>query len=144
MVDFRSSGGSLGVYAKTKSLSSPASSSLDKPAGTLSSVNAQTVGQYAQPLEELKIALKEQKLSPAQTSTTLSSELIKSDIVASASVPVTTALKEKFVSQTTPEQAQKLGYDISSPASKGIDTESSLTIPLFIGAGVLILSRFFK
>jgi hypothetical protein len=82
MVDFRTSGvksGGLGIYAATKSYTSPASSSLDKPAGTLSGkslADIQATGQAAQQL----LSSVPRNLPPAERSYALASALHTTEV----------------------------------------------------------------
>lgn len=110
MVDFRKSGvskGGLGIYSATKSLTSPASSSLDKPAGTLSkktTADLATTGAAAQQLIQNIPRELSDEYTAAQRSYAYTAGLMASDVFATAQ----NTLLNKFIAQATPAQKQSL------------------------------------
>lgn len=157
MVDFRSSGGSLGIYSKTSSLRSPASSSLDKPAGTLSQVDSQAAGQAAR--QVIQAAQIPSDASVASKSYSLAETLLRADTgiaVAQNLAPASQELLSKFAEQATPEQKASLrgaAAQTFTPAQMAelneiIPASSTSQIPwgtlALIGVGILALGGIMR
>jgi len=82
MVDFRTSGvksGGLGIYSATKSYTSPASSSLDKPAGTLSGKSLQDIKATGQAAQQLLTSVP-RNLPPAERSYAMAQQLYTTEV----------------------------------------------------------------
>lgn len=162
MVDFRSSGvpkGGLGIYSSTKSLSSPSSSSLDKPAGTLSAKTTAGLvqaGQAAQQLITSTPRVLTDDYPAAARSYTYAGALLNQDILLGAE----SQLINKFVAQAIPEQKKSLfeaAKDLSIGSQRSIleaikesnlpapeqDTSSNWLYPLLIIGGVYLASEVF-
>lgn len=123
MVDFRTSGvpkGGLGIYSATRNLQSVASSSLDKPAGTLSSKSVQQAGAEAQKLINVlgnREVTKDTNI--AERSYSYSQGLQTSDFFAVTQEN----LINKFVAQATPQQQLQL---IQESGSLGIGQQKAI------------------
>lgn len=97
MVDFRTSGvkrGGIGIYSATKSYTSPASSSLDKPAGTLSGksiTDIKATGQAAQVL----ISQVPRNLPPAERSYAYAQQLATTETFQQAEARLQQVLSQK-------------------------------------------------
>ena len=116
MVDFRKSGvssGGLGIYSATKTLTSPASSSLDKPAGTLSSKTSADIaqtGQIAQRLLQNVPRELNKEYTSSMRSYAYTQALFNTDYLLNAEAQLT----EKFIEQANPEQKQSLFVQAAS------------------------------
>ena len=113
MVDFRSSGGSLGIYKATKSLRGGASSSLDKPAGTLSSKSVRSVGIEAQKI--ISSAELSEDIPTAEKSYYMASLLQKQSkaLASEGLAPASIGLVQKFSEQASEEQMRQLRTGLS-------------------------------
>ena len=155
MVDFRKSS-SLGIYSATKSLSSPASSSLDKAPGTLSGRSVLQAGQSAQALIASTPRVLTDDYPAAARSYTYAGALMNQDILLGAE----SQLINKFLVQASPAQQKSLieasrdlsigsqrsileAIQSSNKSSPGEDTSSTWLYPLLLIGGAYLASELF-
>jgi hypothetical protein len=134
MVDFRSSGvtrtsaggyavnyaasgvpsGGLGIFTATKSLSSPAASSLDKPAGTLSAKTSADIAQTGSAAQSLISSVSRTTPSAAR-SYAMSANMVTQDVFMAAQ----SDLLNKYLGQATPLQTASL-IEAAQTADQGV------------------------